>query len=144
MAHCGTKGPLGHQSESGRADKKEGATVWNLPYPSMRWTPLSVKSFSTISDEARGFLNIICKRNWDSSLESCLHKSELPITPGLVNDVLKSISEPKLALRLFLWAGKQPNYVHFHLEIDKVSARAWTGLLNLRWLGSIQFRLDLP
>ena len=87
----------------------------------MRWTPLSVKSFSTISDEARVFLNIICKRNWDSSLESCLHKSELPITPGLVNDVLKSISEPKLALRLFLWAGKQPNYVHSSDSIQIIS-----------------------
>ena len=39
---------------------------------------------------------------------------------------------------------KQPNYVHFHLGIDNVSARAWTRFLNLWWLGSIQFSLELP
>lgn len=89
-------------------------------------------SFSTqtsgnnpLSGQVLTLLRIIGKQKWSPFLEQNIAESQIAITQRLVEELLSKISEPKVALRFFLWARKVPGFVHTAESIRCIS-RLWS------------------
>ena len=73
-------------------------------------------SENSISSDALTLLSLIGKQRWGPSVESSIISSGITISNDIIHELLTSLSEPKIALRLFLWARNQS-----HLELKPQS-----------------------
>ncbi|KAH7301574.1 hypothetical protein KP509_23G032900 [Ceratopteris richardii] len=92
---------------------------------------------SYFTRDALAIRRIIEERSWDAKLEESLHSSSIPFSEGLVVEVIKSLSEARLALRFFIWIAQQPHLQQFCLSPAAVD------VLSRRWSHEKQFHTFL-
>eukprot|EP00250_Pteridium_aquilinum_P023946 c2800_g1_i1 orf=43-1488(+) len=83
--------------------------------------------------DAIAIRRLIEERRWDTKLEEALQSSTIPLCDGLVVEVIKSLSEAKLALRFFIWIAQQLHLRHLCLSFNTIA------VLSRRWCHEKQF-----
>lgn len=81
--------------------------------------------FSHFRRDAVTIRRIVEERRWDAKLEQSLASSEIPLSDGMVVEVIKSLSEAKLALRFYVWMVQQQRDFSISSLAISVLSRRW-------------------